>query len=324
MDLISVVVPIYNVERYLDTCIKSIISQSYNNIEIILVDDGSKDNCSKICDDFKQQDSRIKVIHKSNGGLSDARNAGMKKATGEYIMFIDSDDYIFPGYIEYLYDLIKTNNADISVCQVVEIDENGEIIEEKGIPDTKIVEGTYNCIREFTENTSIDTPAWRKLYRKSLFSNNCIQYPVGRLHEDVFTTHKLILHSNRIAIGSKALYGYRIRAGSIVNSSFTTRHMDYLYGSIERYKDITNIFPQLDKHASKGIIHAANMSLLRIGRSQESLKYFRQDLKNAYSKYLWKYLLSNAKILSKCFAILAFVNIDLTLKLIRLKNKNKI
>ena len=127
--LISIIVPIYNVEKYLKQCIESIISQTYRNIEIILVDDGSPDNCGKICDEYSQKDKRIIVLHKENGGLSDARNKGIDIAKGDYLTFVDSDDFVNIDYIEKLYNSIKFNNTKLAQCGISKVDENNEIIE---------------------------------------------------------------------------------------------------------------------------------------------------------------------------------------------------
>ena len=127
--LISVIVPIYNVEKYLDRCVESIINQTYKNLEIILVDDGSPDNCTQMCDDYAKKDSRIRVVHKENGGLSDARNAGMEVATGEYVSFIDSDDYISLDFYETLFQTMIDNDSDIVECSVVKFYENGKFDE---------------------------------------------------------------------------------------------------------------------------------------------------------------------------------------------------
>ena len=235
--LVSVVVPVYNVENYIGYCIKSIINQSYKDLDIILIDDGSTDTSGQICDEWAKSDDRISVIHKTNGGLSDARNVGIDIATGEYITFIDSDDYILPTFIEYLYNLISKNNADISVCQLINVDESNSVISSGGEPLDKIVRGNSDCMKEYLSSASIDTVAWRKLYKKELFKPD-IRYPVGKYHEDVWTTYKLIAQCKTIAIGSNALYAYRQRTGSIVNSSFSPKHLDSVYGAIERQKFI--------------------------------------------------------------------------------------
>lgn len=229
-DLISVVLPIYNVEKYLKECIESVIAQTYSYIEIILVDDGSKDSSAQICDSYKEKDKRIRVIHKSNGGLSDARNTGLKHAKGNYICFIDSDDYVHEKYIEELYNLIKKNDAQIAICNFQRISENGQAIsEEKLISDVK----TSDEILEKLNSKDLypaSIVAWNKLYDIKLFKN--ILYPVGKLHEDEYTTYKLYYISNKIAITSRVLYYYRTVQTSIMNKSFNKKRLDIL-GALE-------------------------------------------------------------------------------------------
>lgn len=231
-DLISVVLPIYNVQNYLKECIETVIHQTYTNIEVILVDDGSTDDSSKICDAYKQQDERIKVIHKKNGGLSDARNTGLKNAKGKYICFIDSDDYISQTYIEELYHLIEQNHAQIAMCSFQKVDEKGEIIAKE-----KIKTETLSGI-EFLEKLNdrkifpASIVAWNKLYDIRLFDN--ILYPYGKLHEDEYTTYKLCYIADKIAITSSPLYYYRTVQTSIMNRSFNKKRLDIIEALEER------------------------------------------------------------------------------------------
>ncbi len=233
-DLISVVVPIYNVEKYLNRCIDSILSQEYENIEIILVNDGSTDNSGKICDDYIKKDSRIKVIHKENGGLSDARNFGMEKAMGEYIAFIDSDDYIRKDYISTLYNMCITNKAEIAQCSFERITDSqttNEIKVEKTIENMTGIEAIKNIFKEkYVEYTV----AWNKLYKKSLFEN--IKYPKGKLHEDEATTYKLFYEAKKVSVTNEKLYYYYIRQNSITNEKFTLKKLDYIYELEEQLK----------------------------------------------------------------------------------------
>ena len=188
MDKISIIVPFYNVEKYAPKCIESIINQTYTNLEIILVDDGSPDTCGKICDDYALKDGRIKVIHKKNAGLSDARNVGIKEATGKYIGFVDGDDYIEKDMYKYLYNLIKENNADISICGVEEVYEDGSIQDEKAKESIEIL-SKEDAIKELLLDKKVRSHAWDKLYKRELFEN--IEYPYGRKMEDIATTYKL-------------------------------------------------------------------------------------------------------------------------------------
>ncbi len=211
--LISVVVPVYKVEKYLNLCVDSILNQSYTNLEIILVDDGSPDNCPAICDAYAEKDPRIKVIHKENGGLSDARNAGIEVATGKYLGFVDSDDYIAPDMYEKLYSIITENSCDMAICQAAVVQENEKATYEDS--DEVYVfesnEALYQMISKklFTVNT------WNKLYKRELFDK--IRFPKGMLYEDLATTYKLILLSGKVAYSPMKKYAYLQRQGSIMN-----------------------------------------------------------------------------------------------------------
>ncbi len=241
-DLISIIVPFYNVEKYASKCIKSVINQTYKNIEIILIDDGSPDNCGKICDEYAKKDKRIKVIHKKNGGLSDARNTGLKIAKGKYIGFVDSDDYIANDMYEYLYKLIKDNNADISMCSVHEFFEN-DTIEIKESNEEEIVYSKEDAIKELLLDKKIRSHSWNKLYKKELFSN--IEYPFGKKMEDIAVTYKLFLKSNKIVYGNQIKYFYLQRSNGIMLSKNTNMWIDYYELSIERYNEINKIYPNM-------------------------------------------------------------------------------
>jgi len=234
-ELISVVIPIYNVEQYLSKCIESVQKQTYRNIEIILVDDESPDKCGQICDAYAESDNRIRVIHKKNGGLSDARNVGIEKAKGEYIVFIDSDDYVSEKYIDILYKLCKKYSYGIAQCGYLPFDKenfkptNDEILE-KSIDKIEALsmEGENNV------ETNI---AWNKMYKRDLFDN--IKYPVGKIHEDEATTYKLIYKAENIAVTNQKLYYYRQRSESIMQEKYNLKRLDYieaLEGRLEYYK----------------------------------------------------------------------------------------
>ena len=233
-ELISVIVPIYNVEKYLNKCIESIINQSYSNLEIILVDDGSEDSSGIMCDSYILKDKRIKVIHKENGGLSDARNVGLDKAKGEYIVFIDSDDWIDEKMIEILYNIIKKNNSDISICDYFlayneEIQTQKEDIEIINLSNIEALKTIYDkdlgvCM----------IVAWNKLYKRNLFKDD-IRYPYGKIHEDEFTTYKLLYKAEKISYTNQKMYYYRQRENSIT-SSFNKKRLDCLEAFDERVK----------------------------------------------------------------------------------------
>ena len=191
------------------------MAQTYTNLEIILVDDGSPDNCGKICDDLASEDSRIKVVHKENGGLSDARNCGVEMARGEYITFIDSDDYVSEEYVEYLYDLLKVNNADTSCCCYVKT--NGDTAEfgiSDNLLDVQTMTGWEACKRLHADLYLVLVVAWAKLYRAEIVKKH--SFPVGRIHEDEATTFKFFYDSSIVVVGNRELYAYYQRPDSIM------------------------------------------------------------------------------------------------------------
>jgi len=225
--LISVIVPIYNVEPYLSRCVDSILDQTYTNLEIILVNDGSPDNCGKICNEYALADPRIKVIHKENGGLSDARNVALDEMNGEYVTFIDSDDFVEPNYVEILYNLARKYNVQLSISNFLHYYEekgaekaNPQRIENSTLSSEKAVETMFY-------QDKFETSAWGKLYKKELFGND-IRYPKGLLYEDLPTTYKLILRAKEIAYTNQHTYYYRIRNDSIQWAPFNQKKLDIL------------------------------------------------------------------------------------------------
>lgn len=230
MPKISIIVPIYNVEEYLPRCIDSILAQTFKDFELILVDDGSLDNCGKICDEYAQKDDRIVVIHKENGGLSDARNAGIDVATGEYIGFIDSDDWIDSNMYYVLYNNAIKNMADISECLFTQCSDNIVVKQ-----PNKIIEKVFskeNAIIELYNNDNFGSiTVWNKLFKKSLF--DIIKFPFGKINEDQFVTPKLFYYANCVVFCNYIGYYYFSRQNSIMNSDFSLKKLDAVYA----YKD---------------------------------------------------------------------------------------
>lgn len=226
MEKISVIVPVYDVEDYLEECIDSILEQTYRNLEIILVDDGSPDNCGQICDDYAKKDNRIKVIHKENGGLSDARNIGIKNSTGKYITFIDSDDSVNKKYIEVLYNQLIATNSDISICSYLRfknyIDSNTSV----EIEDSEVLTRQDILLRLYGSNRVNYVIACGKLYKIELFQN--IQFPKGKINEDEYTAYRLYESSNMVSYNSSQLYYYRTRNDSIMNKKISEKRLEVL------------------------------------------------------------------------------------------------
>ena len=222
--LISIIVPVYNVEAYLAKCVDSILAQTYTNLEIILVNDGSSDGCGRICDEYAKQDKRIMVIHKQNGGLSDARNVAIDVATGEFITFIDSDDYVTDDYIMTLYSLIEKYECKVSIALYNTFVEGSK---------PKVVNRVYRedcqtnikAIEEMFYQEKYDTASWAKLYHSSLFATG-IRYPKGIVYEDLATTYLLIFQSDKVAFCNRRIYNYLLRRDSIEGSSFSSKKMD--------------------------------------------------------------------------------------------------
>ncbi|UNC93475.1 glycosyltransferase family 2 protein [Candidatus Contubernalis alkaliaceticus] len=219
-ELITIIVPIYKCEKYIRKCIDSIVNQTYKNLEIILVNDGSPDKCGEICDHYSKIDKRFKVIHKENGGISDARNTGLNAARGKYISFADCDDYLHPKMLEVLWQLITTHNADISICDYLKTYPNDsvEVVEqEKAIKVYSNIEALHILFTELPlhEDLAWNVP-WNKLYLSKLF--NEFRFPKGRVYEDVATIYKLLHKSRKIVKTNKPLYYYLQRDDSVTKS----------------------------------------------------------------------------------------------------------
>lgn len=227
-ELVSVVVPVYKVEPYLERCIHSIIGQTYDNLEIILVDDGSPDRCGAICDRFAQEAPRIKVYHKTNGGLSDARNYGVERANGKYLAFVDSDDYISPQYIAYLYDLLVKYDADISCCCMDMATEDVSAFgTNPSVPQVGLFTGKEACRELLGGLHGVLVTAWGKLYKSEIVKK--YPFPVGRKHEDEATTCKYYYAANRVAVGNRCLYAYYQNPNSIMHNRPTSINTDIIW-----------------------------------------------------------------------------------------------
>lgn len=241
-DTISIIVPIYKVEKFLDECVQSIVKQTYQHLQIILVDDGSPDSCGKLCENWAKIDQRITVIHKENGGLSDARNAGLDVARGAYIAFVDSDDWLDPKMYEIMLSTLKKENADIVACGIVDTYSNKKVIHSS--PYTS--GGSEVFLKYIYQDTIFPVSAVNKLYKRKLWSG--FRFPKGKICEDAFTTYLLVDRASKIVQIPDALYHYRIRENSIMTTNFRLARMDeeeawrenYLYMK-ENYPDIMNI-----------------------------------------------------------------------------------
>lgn len=225
--MVSIVVPVYNVEKYIRYCLDSLINQNYKDLEIILVDDGSTDHSGEICDEYAGKYDEIKVFHKENGGLSDARNYGMKHVAGEWLLFVDSDDIICYNFVSKLLKFAESNVLDIAVCDYCILPEKQikALPDIKGSGKTTIWEGMEGT-KELLYQKTFTTSAWGKLYKTVLFEE--ILFPVGKLHEDVGTIYKVFEKAKRVGYIDQKLYYYLQRSESIIHSGFSVKKMDYI------------------------------------------------------------------------------------------------
>ncbi len=222
--LVSVIVAIYNAEEYIDKCITSIVNQSYKNLEIILVDDGCIDGCPQICDEWQNKDTRIKVVHKQNGGVGSARNAGLDMVTGEYVTFVDSDDYVDGRYVEYLYRACIENSCDMSICRSEHYENDNSKYELKCVLNN--VESIIN-----KEGQGIIR---NQLYKRSLFEN--LRFPVGKIHEDEFIYYKLQYRSQKIAVLKNSLYVSDYNPNSITRKKLDNSRLNRIDAIIDKYR----------------------------------------------------------------------------------------
>ena len=232
---VSVVIPVYNVENYLRQCLDSVIHQTLADIEILLVDDGSTDKSGLICDEYSKRDIRIRVIHKTNEGLSSARNVGIDESTAPFLMFIDSDDWVEPDFCEKPYRAAVKHDADLIIFSFNIIRKDGSIIRK----ETGMQEGLLSEEEAIYYNVFFAHAAWLGLYRRELFNN--IRYPVGKLYEEAATSHRIIHAAQQIRLINKNLYNYRVgRPGSITSDSNTTNHPDLCEMLLVKATDLYN------------------------------------------------------------------------------------
>ena len=294
--LVSVIVPIYNVESFLDECMQSIASQTYENLEIILVDDGSPDNCPAMCDAWAEKDSRIKVIHKENGGLSDARNAGLAIATGALIAFVDSDDRIEPDFIRELYAAMERTGADIAECGVAYVDETGAVLKHRPVAPEKELD-RIGALRRLVLEDGVYQTVWNKLYRREVLDG--IPFEKGKYHEDDFWTYQVFDRIEKLALVEKPLYNYLQRGGSIIGVGYNLKRLDGLEARFLRMEYLQK-YPELAALTRQSVIFDCMWHLQSVlrhteGAAQESAIEFIFAKLKATPKVSQKELTANWK-----------------------------
>lgn len=300
--LISVIVPIYHVEQYLRRCIDSIIGQTYKNLEIILVDDGSDDGCPAICDEYARKDNRIVVIHKDNGGLSDARNVGIDIAKGEYLAFVDSDDYIHRDMYRILMKELIKSDSDVSMSTYKyvydgKLDEQDITYEEDYSIET--MSGIQAQYSYYSDDKKLElTVAWNKLYKKELFSD--LRYPKGKIFEDEFTTYKALYRSKNICLVNLPLYYYLQRNDSIIGVMNGKRNAKVVDGYLQRIEFYNK--ENEDELWCKAVMHCLHM-ICYLKSCNKELDSSNADIFGTYRKDLLKVIRNNRSAynkLSKC------------------------
>lgn len=310
---ISVIVPIYKVEKYLNRCIDSIINQTYSNLEIILIDDGSPDNCPIICDEYAKNDSRVRVVHKKNGGLSDARNAGLAIAHGEYISFIDSDDYIWSSMYEVMINIISKKNVDIVEC---DINYNSTIKEFNIHKQIVNIYDNKDAMKELVLERDIHQVVWNKIYKRDVIKD--IFFEVGKINEDEFWTYKIIGNSKKVAKINQPFYCYTYRPESIMNSKYNLKRLDALEGKFNRLKYIQKNNLDLVDITKKNFFDSCLYSYQRLikNKNKKEINKGKKIIKNyiSYCDFRREEFI-NFKFKYKLWIYLSKISLNLTCKI---------
>ena len=282
--MISVIVPIYKVEKYLKRCVNSLLAQSYSDFELILVDDGSPDNCGNICEEYAAKDKRIRVIHKENGGLSDARNVGLGIAKGEYIAFVDSDDWVATNYLETLLKVIELTDSDICECEVLKT--TGEIEKYKKSDEQYTSYSSEKALELLICDKILHQYVWNKLYKRSCLKG--IPFAVGKINEDEFWTYQVFGNARRITKISNVLYYYFQRGSSIMGNHYNLKRLDALEAKSLRQQYIEEKFPALTEVSKinlfESCIYSGQMTLKFLEKNEKKqAKIIIDNIRKQYS-----------------------------------------
>ena len=286
--MISVIVPIYNVEKYLYKCLSSIKNQIIDSeFEVLLIDDGSTDSSSIIAKSFVEIDKRFKYYKKKNGGLSSARNYGVNLSSGEYICFVDSDDYIHPLFLNLLFGDIKRYNSDVAICSYKIInsdDANIQVIKKK----KSVILNNYDAIKLILEKDEYGNYAWNKMFRKNIFH----EFPNGKYFEDIFTTYKILKNASRISVMNHKLYYYRRRENSILSTMNHKKIIDYIDAINIRYSDLIK-YDKIRKTLNINLIKSYIYAFIQLNKIKDDIDVNQIDRcvcvlkKEIFLKYIW-------------------------------------
>ena len=312
--LISVIVPVYRVEAYLDRCVQSIMNQTYENLEIILVDDGSPDNCPAMCDVWAQKDARIKVIHKENGGGAQARNVGLDAASGMYIGFVDSDDFIFPEMYEKLYRLLSVSGSDIAECGFFSVctDEfPSKTVNQQRVQYFDGEQALFENIRDKVCRQII----WNKIYSKSVLED--IRFVEGKFIDDEFFTYRVLGKAKKIAVSDEGLYCYRQQANSAMHQTYSIKRLDALEARQKRMEYLEDKYPNLVVDAQINLVfscmYAMQMCLKYLNQEELMIAYGR--IQKILNDFLRTILLKKMTLKTKVWICLVKISLINTCKL---------
>lgn len=298
--IISIIVPIYNIENYIKKCINSILVQTFSDFELILVDDGSTDKSGKLCDEYKNKDNRVIVIHKSNAGQSEARNKGLDIAKGDYILFVDGDDILPHDIILKLFNSIKKYNSDVSCCGYC--DDFNVAKNQHYVYENKFIMSNIDATKRMLLCDGLDSNVWGKLYKKDLFKNIC--YPVGEIYEDVLVTYKVLLRANKIVHIGECGYIHTSRSDSTTGSKFSERDYAYVEHTKLVYEDIKKNYPELEEESYLFYLNSVQNIIARMVSSNiDHQNSYYKELKQIINKNYFAYMNSSIFSLKRKISI---------------------
>ena len=292
---VSVVVPVYNVKKYLNKCVNSIIAQTYDNYEVLLIDDGSTDGSSEMCDKFAAQYEKISAFHKENGGQSDARNYANKYLKGEYIVYIDSDDYVEPNYISVMVECREKYNADLVIASHIDEDEYGKVLSKKVFDNKVTIYDAKLALEEMCyENLICTSPCGKLIKREHIFKN---EFPKGMIYEDLATIYKIIGSCNKIAYINCSIYHYIQRNGSTMHSEYSPKVLHVMQASENLLNYVEKYYPDIRSAAIQRYFFSANEAYVRASNEKDFLKIIN-NIRIKLRQY-WSIIRINNKISKK-------------------------
>lgn len=322
--LVSLIVPVYNVCEYLPTLLDSAVSQTHQELEIILIDDGSTDSSGIICDEYAKIDKRIKVIHKSNGGVSDARNIGIDVSSGDYIVFADGDDYLSYDYVKYLLELCTKNCSDISCCAWTFVNGSKKIKCSFRAKEPGVYNGKHESMRALLTTRLMSSSSCGKMFKRQLFDT--VRFPRGiNCHEDDATMYRLVALADSVAIGNEYKYYYVQRAGSAMHRAFDDEEFSIIKIFEERCEFIEKEYPELTTFARSDVLMVVNHCVIKMCDDQLFDHPQINGLKEYYKRYEKYFLKGISYFPAKLFSLVAYINIRIAMRLYSLTGKhNKI